>query len=344
MKLDITLLSGRFSVRRLTAADAAAMLALAEKNTVYYRYHRPGASLEDMREGLTALPDGKTAADKYYVGFFDGETLAALLDLVLDYPDAGTAFIGLFMLDTAYQGHGIGSEILSEAAALLARSGCRKLRLAIDKGNPQSEAFWTKNGFALTGEEYPNDFSAYLPMERILSAPVTFRKASAADIDAVAAIYEAVHTQEEQGRAVIGWQRGIYPVRATAEAALARDDLYVAETGGKISAAAILNRVQVDVYSGAPWQFAAPDEEIFVMHTLVVEPSAGGQGLGRAFALFYEQEAARQGCRYLRIDTNARNTRARSMYRKLGYAEIAVVPCSFNGLNGIDLVLLEKAL
>ncbi len=41
-----------------------------------------------------------------------------------------------------------------------------EVRLAVDEGNPQSLAFWTKNGFTLTGEVHPNDFSAYLPMER----------------------------------------------------------------------------------------------------------------------------------------------------------------------------------
>jgi acetyltransferase, GNAT family len=43
-----------------------------------------------------------------------------------------------------------------------------KVRLAVDRGNPQSKAFWEKNGFALTGEEFPNGDSAYLPMERAL--------------------------------------------------------------------------------------------------------------------------------------------------------------------------------
>ena len=32
----------------------------------------------------------------------------------------------------------------------------------------RSKAFWEKNGFALTGEEFPNGDSAYLPMERAL--------------------------------------------------------------------------------------------------------------------------------------------------------------------------------
>ena len=165
--------------------------------------------------------------------------------------------------------------------------------------------------------------------------PVTFRKAAAADIDAVTAIYDAIIAEEEAGRAATGWKRGIYPVRG---------DLFVAEAGGRVAAAAVLNQIQVDVYAGAPWEFEAPDEEIFVMHTLVVDPAAGGHGLGRAFETFYEQEAKRQGCRYLRIDTNVRNTRARRLYHSLGYKEISVAPCTFNGLSDIDLVLLEKAL
>lgn len=167
---------------------------------------------------------------------------------------------------------------------------------------------------------------------------ITFRKAAAADLDAVTAIYDAIIAEEEAGRAVTGWKCGIYPVRATAEAALTRGDLFVAELDGRVAAAAVLNQIQVDVYAGAPWEHDAPDEEIFVMHTLVVDPAAGRRGLGRAFETFYE------ACRYLRIDTNVRNTRARALYQKLGYKEIAVAPCTFNGLDGVQLVLLEKAL
>ena len=174
--------------------------------------------------------------------------------------------------------------------------------------------------------------------------PVTFRKAAASEIDAVTAIYDAIIAEEEAGRAATGWKRGIYPVRATAEAALTRGDLFVAELDGRVAAAAVLNQIQVDVYAGAPWEFEAPDEEIFVMHTLVVDPAAGRRGLGRAFETFYETLAREYGCRYLRIDTNVRNTRARALYQKLGYKEIAVAPCTFNGLDGVQLVLLEKAL
>jgi len=65
---------------------------------------------------------------------------------------------------------------------------------------------------------------------------------------------------------------------------------------------------------------------------------------GRRFVDFYENYALELGCPYLRMDTNERNARARAMYKKLGYREIGVIPTVFNGIAGVNLVLLEKAL
>ena len=89
------------------------------------------------------------------------------------------------------------------------------------------------------------------------------RKAEKKDIDAVAAIYAHIHEQERTGKATIGWLPGIYPVRGTAEAALAQEN----------------------------------------------------------------------GCTVLR-----------RLYQKLGYAEPDIVPCIFNGIPNVQLVLLEKKL
>lgn len=168
------------------------------------------------------------------------------------------------------------------------------------------------------------------------------RKATGADIDAVTEIYELIHTEEEAGRTTTGWKRGVYPTRAVAEAAVQRSDLFVMEAEGRVSAAAIINHAQVDIYAGAPWQYDAPDEQIMVLHTLVVDPRVKGRGLGRAFEAFYERYALEHGCPYLRIDTNARNTAAQQLYAHLNYREIAVIPCVFNGLTGVEAVLLEK--
>ena len=44
------------------------------------------------------------------------------------------------------------------------------------------------------------------------------------------------------------------------------------------------------------------------------------------------------------MDTNARKAGARSLYKRLGYREIGILPCEFNGIPGVNLVMLEKTL
>ena len=83
---------------------------------------------------------------------------------------------------------------------------------------------------------------------------------------------------------------------------------------------------------------------VCVLHTLVISPDAVGRGYGRAFVEFYEWWAKEHNLSELRIDTNARNTAARAMYHKLGYKEIGTVLTTFNGIPGVELVLLEKNL
>ncbi len=168
------------------------------------------------------------------------------------------------------------------------------------------------------------------------------RTATAADIAAVDAIYRRIHDGEEQGRFTIGWQRDVYPTADTARAARERGELFVLEDGGAVVAAGVLNQTQVPEYALAHWAYPAPAEQVMVLHTLVVDPLAQGRGYGRAFVAFYEDYARTHGCPYLRIDTNAKNARARRMYAGLGYSERGTVPCTFNGIQGVSLVCLEK--
>ena len=173
---------------------------------------------------------------------------------------------------------------------------------------------------------------------------MVIRKATEKDISAVAGIYDAIHTAEEAGLATIGWLRGVYPTEETAAAAFARSDLFVMEDEGKVVGAAVINQSQCDGYETGAWQHPAKDHEVMVLHTLVIDPASAKRGFGRAFVGFYEGYARQCGCRFLRMDTNVKNARARAMYEKLGYMEIGVIPTVFNGIAGVNLVLLEKAL
>ena len=186
----------------------------------------------------------------------------------------------------------------------------------------------------------------------------TIRKATQEDIPAIAAIYDEIHDREAAGETTTGWLRNVYPVRKTAEDAVARGDMFVQEicsqadgsksdggqSGGLIVGTGIINQIQVDVYADGDWQYPAEDNEVMVLHTLIISRKTKEKGLGKQFLAYYEAFALENGCRYLRLDTNARNKAARAFYKKHGYTEIGIVPTVFNGIPGVDLVLIEKKL
>lgn len=168
------------------------------------------------------------------------------------------------------------------------------------------------------------------------------RKATLADLDAIAQIYSSVLDAEEAGLVTTGWSRNVYPVRSTAEVSILRGDMFVLEEDGKLIVTGIINQIQSPQYVDCTWKYPAPNEEIMVLHTLAVHPNFLKRGYGSQFMKFYETYALEHGCRYLRIDTQEKNTQARAVYQKLGYEERGVVYCTFNGIPNVRLVCLEK--
>ena len=174
---------------------------------------------------------------------------------------------------------------------------------------------------------------------------IVFAKATLNDLAGIVAIYDAIHSQEESGQVQIGWNRTIYPTENSARESIAAEDMFVARIDGGVVAAARINQEQVQpTYSQTPWKYEAENEQVMVLHTLVVDPECYGQRIGPKFVEFYEDYARQAGCTVLRMDTNKINRRARKMYAGLGYREAAILPCEFNGIPGVDLVCLEKKL
>lgn len=160
--MEIHLLSRSYTVRKLDEADVDMLFELMRKNTIFYEYHPPFVTKESIMEDMEVLPPQKSYEDKYYIGFFKDKRLVANMDLILAYPTEEIAFIGFFMTDVQYQNKGIGSRIIRDVCTYLKSLGYKKVRLGVDKGNPQSYAFWTKNRFSVIDE---ND---YILMELVL--------------------------------------------------------------------------------------------------------------------------------------------------------------------------------
>lgn len=150
--MEINHLSTLFYVRNLDKDDVEQIYELSCGNDIFYQYHPPFVTKESILEDMEALPPEKKYDDKFYAGFFENESLVAIMDLILDYPEKEIAFIGLFMTNKQYQHKGVSSKIISETVVYLKSLGYKKIRLGVDKGNPQSYSFWAKNHFKVISE------------------------------------------------------------------------------------------------------------------------------------------------------------------------------------------------
>ncbi len=166
--IDISKLGRRYPVRILEESDADMIAEICRKNTLFYRYTEARPARENILSDMKAVPPGTALSDKYFFGFFDDRKLVAVMDLVDGYPSPDVAYIGFFMMNPQYQGKQTGTAIIGDALDYLKSIGKRAVRLAIDKGNPQSSHFWEKNGFKVIYEADVNGWTK-LVAEKILS-------------------------------------------------------------------------------------------------------------------------------------------------------------------------------
>lgn len=174
MNIDINMLSDEYKVHKLTEDDIEDIFNLCIKNSLYYKHCPPLVTREIICDDMVALPPKVNISDKYYVGFYCGEELIAIMDLIDGYPEKSVAFIGFFITDVSIQKNGIGTKIIKNVCNYLKTLKFQSIQLAWVKGNPQSENFWIKNGFVKIKEtsstaskpRYYEEFYSIIPFPK----------------------------------------------------------------------------------------------------------------------------------------------------------------------------------
>lgn len=157
-----------YKARKLTEADVPDILDLYLENTEYFKHCPPSPTRETVKEDLSALPPGKEAADKYFIGIFDGGFLVAVMYLIDRYPDDRTAFVGLIMVSKGCQRKGVGAYIVKALSQKLRTAGYRRIRLGYIKTNLSAQGFWLKQGFRPTGAESVREHYTVIEAEKTL--------------------------------------------------------------------------------------------------------------------------------------------------------------------------------
>lgn len=173
---------------------------------------------------------------------------------------------------------------------------------------------------------------------------LTARGASASDLDAIWALFEAscaLQTPEDPGPK---WHLGEYPSREGLAARAAAGELYVGEKDGLVRAAVVLSAGEDDTYAQVPWTIPARPEDVWVIHLLVVDPSARGQGLGRQMVEASCRIARDGGGRVIHLDALEGNDAAERLYLACGFTRTCVMPVHYEDIGDTSTVLFELEL
>lgn len=160
--------SNTYSVRKLDTSDLDVVYKLCLSNPLYYQKMHSEITLDSVRCDMTNFPQNKTVDDKYFLGYFKDQCLIAIMDLILDYPQNGTLWIGLFMVDHSLQHAGVGGKIIQELLTYLPTTTFSKVQLGYVAANEQSKSFWEKQGFVPTGKVKNSERYQIVIMEKVV--------------------------------------------------------------------------------------------------------------------------------------------------------------------------------
>ena len=117
------------------------------------------------------------------------------------------------------------------------------------------------------------------------------------------------------------------------------------EKAGSIAGSIIIDKVQPTEYAGIVWGQTLIDDEVMVIHLLMVRPSMAGNGIASSLVRYAMEMAKNNSCKALRLDTGSQNIPAVSLYKKLGFRVVSTASMKVgNAIAHKGHLFLEKAL
>ena len=171
------------------------------------------------------------------------------------------------------------------------------------------------------------------------------RKATFDDIELIEDTYNEHFKHEMKHGAFTVFKKGIYPTRKDAERAVNYGTLYVYEENNNIAGSMIVDKVQPAEYTKISCGQTFANNEVMVIHLLMVRPSKAGKGIATSLVRYAMELAGSSSCKALRLDTGSQNIPALSLYKKLGFQVVATASMNVgSAIEHSGHLFLEKLL
>lgn len=147
----------------------------------------------------------------------------------------------------------------------------------------------------------------------------TIRRATASEFAAVRDFYWQLIDDMATAPYHPVWEKGVYPDDDYLRVSIAAGELWVADAGGQIAGAMVVNSRCNEGYMQAKWHSDAQEGEFTVIHTLGVGVAYQRQGIGASMSRHAISLAVAAGHKAVRLDLIDHNLPAAPAYTKLGF-------------------------
>lgn len=167
------------------------------------------------------------------------------------------------------------------------------------------------------------------------------RPADTRDLDAVAQSYRDLLMHEMEQTGYSNWKFGVFPTMEISHRAHNRQELYVAETRGRLIGSMILTEIQPKEYDNISWSTTSSDQKILVLQVLCVRPQFSGQGCGKSLLRYAREMAREMGYSAIRCNMWEGNDPAIHVFRQMNFTVAGSGPFRPEGLPEEQDLFLE---
>ncbi len=160
----------------------------------------------------------------------------------------------------------------------------------------------------------------------------------------VRALYHAVIDGIGDSTSSARWKKDVYPSPDYLCDSIRNGELFIAEEGGAIIGAMVLNHSCSAEYKKYAWPTEANDNEVTVIHALGIHPSYTNKGYAKRMVAFAVDYAKSSGQKVIRLDVLKGNIYAKKLYLGMGFRYLHTLPMFYEDTGLTDFELYEYPL
>lgn len=173
---------------------------------------------------------------------------------------------------------------------------------------------------------------------------IKFKKASIRDIDQIRTLYwRLLDSSPEYGR-ILQWKKNIYPNDNDWNNYIVNDEMYLILDNINVIGAVAVTNAQSKEYRKIHWRVKANDQEVAVVHLLMILPEYQGGGAATAALDEIIKLATDKQKRVVRLDAIGTNVPAQKLYEKYGFVNCGTAQEYYESTGETEFVFYEYTL